>query len=215
MAVFRPPFGYPAAQGGGSVFPLPFITITDPPPEPAGTPVTWSSTDLDTGNITLSNDDKTATKTAAGTRSGAGAAASTAKSSGKWYAEFVPTSATSSFLGFGISPVSSPRNVDLGQNANTYSYFRNGGRYLDGSYTGFAYTPYTTGAVIGIEVDIDTGTIEYFRDGVSQGLESVTLDAAPYVLAMSADLVPDGGTLITVSGEGNYGPSSGFTWWGE
>lgn len=170
----------------------------------------WSTTDL--SGITLSNDDKTATK-ASGTRAGVGSESGSAKSSGKWYAEFHIDTRSGNFLGCGVSKATgAQRDVDLGQEGDAFAYHSGGGKYFDTSFS-TPYASFTAGDVIGIEVDIDNETIEFFKNGVSQGSESVTLDAGSYVLAMSADTNSDALTLVTTSADASYSPSAGFSFW--
>lgn len=198
--VLRPPLAAPL----GSPLKGPF----DSGAVEAADPVLWSETDKNAG-ITLSNANATATKTS-GSLVGVGAVGDTAKSSGKWYAEFTVASAAGSFSGCGITPVSSSRVAFIGAQADCYGYLLNGGKYFDTVYFGIQYSNYTSGDVIGVAVDIDGNTIEFFKNNVTQGQESVTLNAASYVLAMSSDTA---NVAYTIVADMNYAPPAGFSKW--
>jgi len=85
-------------------------------------------------------------------------------SSGKWYCEITLTAkSTSSSLNVGI--------IEEGNNQAypDYGYFAfNGNKYDD--LTGSAYgSSWDVGDVIGIAYDADTGTLTFYKNGVSQG----------------------------------------------
>ena len=177
---------------------------TDPPP-----PTVWDSADKDAG-ITLSNGDLTAAYSSGVPRPGVGS--TTSKSSGAWYFEVVADAASSgSWFTVGISPKSGGRNVDIGQNANTYGYGKQGSKYFDASYGGIVWSSYTTGDVVGCAFDIDNNTIEFFKNNVSQGSVSVTLDAANYCATFCADASGQQATLQAASADLTYTPPVGFT----
>jgi hypothetical protein len=91
-------------------------------------------------------------------------------SSGKWYAEFVITTAGSNPNAFGIT--SNPNDSNgLGNAGGTVSY----GYVTTGSKRSSAGTvaygsSYTTNDVIGIALDMDAGTLTFYKNNVSQGV---------------------------------------------
>ena len=51
---------------------------------------------------------------------------------------------------------------------NGYMYTSSGSKWITGTYTSFAAS-YTTGDVIGVALDVDNATIQFFKNGTSQG----------------------------------------------
>jgi hypothetical protein len=88
-------------------------------------------------------------------------------SSGKWYSEFT-INAIASSLFLGIS--SNPGAVDnyIGQNATSWGYLNNGNKWTSGGSSGYGAS-FTTGDVIGVALDLDAGTITFYKNGTSQG----------------------------------------------
>lgn len=90
-------------------------------------------------------------------------------SSGKWYWEVKPDS---SFVMVGITPLSSvPVNTWPGQpGPQALGYYSNNGqKYNNG--TGSAYgATWTSADLIGIALDMDAGTLTFYKNGTSQGV---------------------------------------------
>jgi len=161
---------------------------------------------LDTGsNITLSNANLTMSQTAnAGISKG-----TIAVSSGKWYWEFVVTSGTDECVGI-ASINTSPTIVYLGFSADSYSYFGGGGigrRYNNGTSVNYGAS-WTTNDVIGVALDMDVGTLVFYKNGVSQGTA---------YSGLSGTFVPACGNNATHTTQANFGqrpfayaPPSGF-----
>lgn len=175
---------------------------------PVVTQVVWDSSDKAAG-VTLSGGDTIATYSS-GTRSGVGS--NDAKTSGKWYFEVDLGTVGGSWQIIGISPPSSSRTVDLGQTADCFGYVQNGGTYFDTTYNaGAGYTAFSSSDVVGVAFDIDGGTIEFFLNNVSQGIESVTLDSGTgYVAACSMDSSPQVSTIVSDQDNFTYAPPPGF-----
>ena len=119
---------------------------------------------LDTGsNITLS---------AANLQTSQGASAGISKgtigiSSGKWYWEVTLLSGTTAV---GIADITSSRTQSyVGQTSTSYGYYSgNGNKYNNA--TGVAYgASYTTNDVIGVALDMDAGTLTFYKNNTSQG----------------------------------------------
>ena len=95
---------------------------------------------------------------------------SVAVTSGKWYAEVKYSVIVTGTVEVGVvwddsslSAVSYP-----GNRSNGYAYSSNGQKYNNGS--GSAYgASWSTANTIGIALDLDAGTVTFYKDGVSQG----------------------------------------------
>lgn len=173
--------------------------------------VAWSTTAI-TAGAQLSDGDSTVTKIS-GVKIGAMGDSAFGKTSGAYYIEFEAITATGPFLGCGLTWVSAYLGGDIGAFNATFGYHSNGGRYFDNSYSSGAYSTYTDGDIIGMAVDIDNETIEFFKNGVSQGETSIVLDSGnPYVPGMSANADGDGFRLVP-SSENTYSTPSGFSNW--
>jgi len=102
---------------------------------------------------------------------GRGGIANFGVSSGKWYWEFSVTAiasglnigiATSSTYPFGINP------FILGVRSTEYAYRDGGNKINNNSATAYGAS-YTTNDVIGVALDLDAGTLVFYKNGVSQG----------------------------------------------
>ena len=90
---------------------------------------------------------------------------------GKYYFECKVGTVGSDF-GVGISDTPDPSNgIPEGSYEVFYKY---DGTKWTGSYTSYGAT-YTTGDIIGVAFDVTAGTIEFYKNGVSQGVASSDL----------------------------------------
>ena len=92
-------------------------------------------------------------------------------SSGKWYWEVTVTSAGDAMIG--IMPPSNPASTAssgfLGGVANEYGYYgTNGQKYNNSSATAYGAT-FTNGDVIGVALNMDAGTLIFYKNNTSQG----------------------------------------------
>ena len=91
-------------------------------------------------------------------------------SSGKWYWEInVVAAAGSDAEGVGIA--NSSINVFtawLGE-ANSWAYWSAGNKYTNGSSSSYGAS-WTTGDVIGVALDMDAGTLTFYKNNTSQGI---------------------------------------------
>ena len=112
-----------------------------------------------------------------------GGVSSLAMSSGKWYAEVVYASGSNAnIVGIMNASVSDIANQDPSR-ASTGGvgyYALNGNKYIETTASAYGAT-YTTGDLIGIAVDMDNNTVEFFKNGTSQGVISTTINTTPKV----------------------------------
>jgi hypothetical protein len=92
---------------------------------------------------------------------------------GKWYWEHTCTKKGSNYPMLGITVDNEPTNWGGSASYATSVYYASSGQkfVFDSSATGVAYgDSYTADDVIGIAYDTDSGDIEFFKNGVSQGV---------------------------------------------
>jgi hypothetical protein len=123
---------------------------------------TWNPSDKNAG-ITLSNGDLTASFSA----NNQAVRATLGKSAGKWYWECYVQAGI--FVGIGTDAASLSAHV--GATATGWSYYGSGGgttKYTNGILSVYG-AAFTTGDTIGVALDMDAGTIVFYKNGVSQG----------------------------------------------
>ena len=118
-------------------------------------------------------------------------------STGKWYAECKWVSGSSMSVA-GIVQRSHSESSNLGQGSYGYGYASSGSFQHNGADAG-SPASYANGDIIGIYVDSDAGSVEFFKNGVSQGTNwSSGLTSYPYYFAVS---------------DGSSGGTGEFLWW--
>ena len=117
-------------------------------------------------------------------------------SSGKWYAEIKVTSASGVDRIIGIATPNT--NNQSGYTADSYGYYGNGQKINNNSLSAYGAS-YTTGDVIGIALDLDAGTLVYYKNGVSQGT-AFTGISGTYLISVS-----DSSNAGTCSYNANFG----------
>ena len=107
-------------------------------------------------------------------------------SSGKWYWESTLLTSSGADAGVGISTnPSGSANSYLGVDANSWAYYGNNGNKRN-SDVGAAYgATYTNGDVIGVALDLDAGTITFYKNNTSQGTAYSSLPANTYFPAVT------------------------------
>jgi len=138
-------------------------------PALASTWATFDSGNCD-ANYTLSGSDLTIT---AGSAMWTACMGTISKNTGKWYWEYTIVStdaAGNTMIGIGESGMAT--NNYVGFDALGFSYYGNtlvsGNAVNSNSFTG-TYATFTSGDVIGVALDLDNGTLEYFKNGVTAG----------------------------------------------
>ena len=99
---------------------------------------------------------------------------------GKWYAECKVGNVGVSnqfYLGVIKDRQTATINSSLGGIANGYGYYANSGNILNnGSDLSTSGASYTTGDIIGMALDLDNGTLDFYKNGVAQGDQVTSLD---------------------------------------
>ncbi len=123
------------------------------------------------------------------------------QASGKWYAEFTVTSSTAG--GFHIGIVGPGFSVAagnyIGVTATSYAYRGDGGSKYNNATQASYGASYTTGDVVGVAMDLDAGTLVFYKNGASQGT------AYTGMTGEKAFAVSVGGTAGTHAGSWNFG----------
>jgi hypothetical protein len=83
--------------------------------------------------------------------------------SGKFYAEFTPSNVTgdSSYVGC------------VSEGFSNFALYAPTGNYFNGSSWAAYGATYTTNDVIGVAIDVTTGTIEFYKNGTAQGQKTI------------------------------------------
>jgi hypothetical protein len=105
-------------------------------------------------------------------------------SSGKWYWEIVKTGGSAGQL-VGIAPSSEFTSTDPGGTANSYGYYTTGQKFNNATLSSYG-SSWTTGDVIGVALDLDAGTIVFYKNNTSQGTAFSGL-SGNFVAAISDD----------------------------
>lgn len=186
--------------------------FTPPASFGAGT-VTWNVNDKGT-NLTLSGGNLIATKSGSSVTQ-ATVRATHGYSSGRRYFEVVMAgTAASPFSEIGILRETDalPNYLDLA--ANAYCYYQETGSKYNNA-VGAAYgAPYADGDVIGVDLNMDAGTLEFFKNNVSQGIAYTGLSGTFYpATAVFRTAATHTGRFKRSSF--TYAPPAGSLPWGE
>ena len=135
------------------------FTVTVTPPATT----TWNPSDK-AASVRLSGGNLTATVAASNQ---GGVRGTVGKSTGKWYWE-VTIGGTSVSHSVGVSKAAESLSGEVGSTANGWGFRFDGVSAHSGAATYYG-TSYTVGDVIGVALDLDTGTLAFYKNGVSLG----------------------------------------------
>ena len=122
--------------------------------------------------------------------------------SGKWYWEFKPTTVGDAMQG-GVVGSNYAGGSGLRRN---YSY--NGRKYTDGSSASYGAT-YTANDIIGVALDLDNGTLIFYKNGASQGTAYTDMLSAIGQDGWTPDVIIYNSTVEMNFGSPPYSISSG------
>lgn len=129
-----------------------------------------------------------------------------AASSRKWYWEVSRTAGVDLFVGVATAaaPVYHASGAYPGANAQSWGYYSyNGNKFFNNLGSGAAYgATFAVGAVIGVALDMDAGTLTFYKNGVSQGVAYTGLSGDVYAMVGGAS---NGATSTCVA---NFGASA-------
>lgn len=159
-------------------------------------------------NGTISNANLTVTTILTGGGNGFGTFA--LPTSGKYYWEVTPTAVAGTCM-IGVGTISTASSY-FWQNTNgSLGYFDvNGDRYLNGGGATYGAS-YTTNDVIGVAVDLDAGTVTFYKNNTSQG--AITFNASGLFPAVSDGSGSGGSSVFNINfGQQpfTYTPPTGF-----
>ena len=161
--------------------------------------------------VTLSQANLSATfDTAGGTRYGT--IGTIGVSSGKWYWEYeFSAGGNSALVGITQKPFAVQMGTYPGFASGDYGYFgSNGSKYTND--TGSAYgATFTTGDVIGIALDLDAGTLTFYKNNTSQGTAYSSISGT-FFPAIGKGITATGITSFVNFGQRpfTYTPPTGF-----
>jgi hypothetical protein len=122
-------------------------------------------------------------------------------SSGKWYWEVTASATAEDMIGITKSDVATTGY--FGSQATSYGYYKtNGNKYNSASGTAYGAS-YTGGDIIGVALDLDAGTLIYYKNGVSQGTAFTGLSGSFFAGVSTAGT---GGTQVINFGQLGFTP---------
>jgi hypothetical protein len=136
----------------------------------------------DTQTVTLSNGNLDFSSGAASGQYGT-RFSSIGVTSGKWYAEFT-VGAVSNGLFFGVSRDPNGDSNYIGGHSTSFGYSANGSKYTNNSASGYGDS-FTTNDVIGLALDLDNGTLTFYKNGSSQGTAYNSMGTGTFFMGVS------------------------------
>jgi hypothetical protein len=201
----------PAGGSGIVIISYTVDSMTDVPTLTSATAANYCVMNpLDTNTITMSNGNLTANTSGTTWTS---ARASFGLTSGKWYWEYtingVP--ASSQYTMVGVASASVPLSSYIGASATGYGYNANDGQKYNNSTAGAYGSAYTSGDVIGVALDMDAGTLIFYKNNTSQGTAYTGLSGTIFP---AVSMYVGSGSMTTGLNFGQQGfvytPPSGF-----
>jgi hypothetical protein len=104
-------------------------------------------------------------------------------SSGKWYWEVTKTGTAYGNTGIVLTPfnMAASSSLDLGGLSNEYVYVNSGSKFNNNSSSSYGAS-WTNGDVIGVALDLDAGTLVFYKNGSSQGTAFSSLPSGIYLV---------------------------------
>lgn len=131
------------------------------------------------------------------------------KSSGKWYFEVTVTSLGSAQIGIALN--TETVNGPVGGGAGGYSYLDGGDKYNNNT-SAFYGAGYANTNVISVVVDMDAGTLVFWKNGASQGTAYTGLSGT-FFPALGSNWSASTLTVNFGASAFSYTPPAGHTGW--
>jgi hypothetical protein len=174
---------------------------------PAAPAAGWNAADK-SNFITLSNNNLTMTMTGP-SDSYVSARSTVSKTSGKWYWENTCQGSVPFMVG--IAKSAAGLNGYVGSDANGWGYHNSGAKFTGGSSVPYGAT-YAVGDIIGVALDLDAGTLTFYKNGVSQGVAYTGLSGVVFAAASVNKVAPAGALTANFGGSAfAYAPPAGFS----
>jgi hypothetical protein len=118
-------------------------------------------------NMVLSNSDLTGTGQV-GNAAWQGVRSTVSKTSGKWYWEITLNQVNANAMMLGVGSSGAALTNFVGSDVNGWGYYQTGQKFHTNSSASYGAS-YATGDIIGVALDLDAGTLTFYKNGVSQG----------------------------------------------
>jgi len=131
---------------------------------------------------------------------------------GKWYWEVVPTNGSVFSSMIGVSDQSAAATNRTYTTTNGWAYYSTGQTYYNNTAASYGAS-FTTNDVIGVAYDADTGSLSFYKNGVSQGVAfSTNLFGKPIIPAFFNGTSSNAQTYVANFGQRpfTYTPPTGF-----
>lgn len=131
------------------------------------------------------------------------------KTSGKWYWEYTLSGASMSVMsGSALSTFVLSNPLGTTVTSDAWGYFVNGQKYYNNVNTAYG-AAYTYGDVISVLLDMDAGSIAFYKNGVAQGTAFTGLSGSMFG---AVSVVTSGGSVTANFGASafNYSVPSGY-----
>ena len=107
-------------------------------------------------------------------------------SSGKWYFEVKPTANANEGVFIGIDQTgNSSRYIGQDNGNNGFSWKEEGKFYSNDSNVSYGGSGFATNDIIGVAVDLDNGTLTFYKNNTSQGVATSSLPSGTYFFGVS------------------------------
>lgn len=165
----------------------------------------WNPKDMDSSN-SIANNNLTLI---GGATANGWCRTNTSKATGKWFAEIKLNTNAGCMVGIGKSTAAA---AYPGLDANGYGYYNNGNKYNLGNQGAYGAT-FTSGNTIGVAFDATAGTLEFFKDGVSQGVAFTGISGTFFLMIGSGTSGAFNATINTGASPFKYAIPTGFAPW--
>lgn len=132
-------------------------------------------------------------------------------SSGKWYWEITSTGLRYPIIGVGLASATLADYPGFG--SDSWSYYGTVGTKITGAVqTAYGSTWSSASQVIGVALDLDNHTLEFFKDGVSMGVAFTGLPVGTYYAMTGGDSASTSNCTANFGASSlRYAPPAGFT----